>query len=414
LTTLPPSSGASYWRLLDPFAGRAVGKLTRREKRWLPLTECGYTIAAVLAWFGLPAGHSALSPDAVGIAIAAFALGTLIYIPMDRGYGTAVQPAFVLLLFAVPLNTVPAIALAVTALVRIPSVLKSGQWERLICLQGDCWYVLPPTLILAAAAPGPFDWAHSLVYVGAFTAQAAAALLIGVGLLSLDGNRTPIRVGLLAIGLDLLLTPVGLLTASADMRHPAAAAFGLSGLMAVFLLLSFERTNGLMQAHRALHDPLTGLPNRALFDSMLTTAAHRVHRAGRRGVVVLADLDNFKAVNDIYGHRCGDEVLRAVARRLTDVLRRADIVARLGGDEFAILLEDEAETNVEQVMRKLRAAFTLPLELPDGRIIAVGWSAGAGRFAGADDIEEVLLRADAEMYEHKRSRAQTRHPELVG
>ena len=113
--------------------------------------------------------------------------------------------------------------------------------------------------------------------------------------------------------------------------------------------------------HQAFHDSLTGLPNRALFDERLAARSVRLRRSGGFAAVMFVDLDDFKTVNDGLGHAAGDELLRAIARRLEDTLRTQDTAARLGGDEFAVLLEDlvdeaEALAIAERVRRALRAA----------------------------------------------------------
>src|SRR4051794_11982120 len=98
--------------------------------------------------------------------------------------------------------------------------------------------------------------------------------------------------------------------------------------------------------HRALHDPLTNLPNRSLFLDRLRQAEERAARAGSAVAVLFLDLDGFKTITDSLGHGRGDELLIAVARRLNDALRAGDTAARLGGDEFAVLvdaLHDERE-----------------------------------------------------------------------
>src|SRR3712207_4363496 len=92
--------------------------------------------------------------------------------------------------------------------------------------------------------------------------------------------------------------------------------------------------------HQAFHDPLTGLPNRALFMDRLKHASSRAKRRGSKVAVLFMDLDNFKVINDSLGHKAGDQLLKAVAERLKAHLRPEDTAARLGGDEFTILVED--------------------------------------------------------------------------
>ncbi len=154
--------------------------------------------------------------------------------------------------------------------------------------------------------------------------------------------------------------------------------------------------------HQAYHDPLTGLANRALFRERLV-AALDAHRQRDRPVAVLfADLDDFKLVNDSFGHAIGDRVLRAIAERLRACVGDEDLVARLGGDEFAVVLDHhpaDAEPTGERMLAALREPF-----LVDGRRIGVGASIGLvvpepGEPLSADAL---LRRADAAMYASKR------------
>ena len=156
--------------------------------------------------------------------------------------------------------------------------------------------------------------------------------------------------------------------------------------------------------HQAFHDPLTGLANRALFLDRVTHALAVTARYGRLPVAVLfLDLDNFKTVNDSFGHVPADQLLAAVARRLVDAVRLSDTVARLGGDEFAILLEDASgtmspSTAAERITASLREPF-----LVEGKEVFVTSSIGIA-VAGADLSPSDLLRnADTAMYQAKAS-----------
>lgn len=150
---------------------------------------------------------------------------------------------------------------------------------------------------------------------------------------------------------------------------------------------------------RALHDPLTSLPNRALFITQLEQALTLAQREGTRVGVVFADLDEFKRINDTRGHAAGDTALVRTAERLVAVVREADTVARLGGDEFAILLHrvDDGD-NAAALVERIRAAF--PLEIrPD---LAVRMSVGlAISPPGGEPVERLLARADESMYAEK-------------
>ena len=163
------------------------------------------------------------------------------------------------------------------------------------------------------------------------------------------------------------------------------------------LALTDAKTVGTM-LHQALHDSLTGLPNRALFLDRLTHALRRRGDAGRVGVL-FCDLDRFKTVNDSLGHAAGDELLVEVAQRLGGCLRGADTAARLGGDEFAILIEDirnprEATAVADRVIEALRAPFEL-----HGREVLV--TASLGVVCGSGAGEELLRNADVAMYRAK-------------
>ena len=113
----------------------------------------------------------------------------------------------------------------------------------------------------------------------------------------------------------------------------------------------------------ALHDSLTGLANRALFLDRLQHALDSTNRHRMPLATVLLDLNGFKEINDSYGHAVGDELLCAVARRLTEAVRSIDTVARLGGDEFAIVIEDVDEERRELVIERIRRALDVPFLL---------------------------------------------------
>jgi diguanylate cyclase len=148
---------------------------------------------------------------------------------------------------------------------------------------------------------------------------------------------------------------------------------------------------------RALHDPLTGLANRVLFHDRLGVALSR--RQGSVAVMFL-DLDDFKTVNDAYGHAAGDKVLRAVADALAGATRPEDTVARLGGDEFAVLLADNPDRyEASLVAGRLLAAGQVPVLLGGGYLHAVGVSIGISLGAGGVDTAEALMRdADIALY----------------
>ncbi len=153
----------------------------------------------------------------------------------------------------------------------------------------------------------------------------------------------------------------------------------------------------------ANHDHLTGLANRAYFHDHLTQALS-ANALLRQGVAVIyIDLDDFKPVNDTYGHAAGDVLLRIVASRLTHVLRAQDVVSRLGGDEFACLLKDiETREQVNRLAVKLRESVGAPCKIGP-HLVRVDASIGiAFHGAGEADAADLLLKADMAMYRAKR------------
>jgi diguanylate cyclase (GGDEF)-like protein len=168
------------------------------------------------------------------------------------------------------------------------------------------------------------------------------------------------------------------------------------------LALTDARTVEAMQ--EAFRDPLTGLPNRALF---LDRLEHALHVAARRGTglcVLFVDLDRFKAVNDSLGHAAGDELLRAVAARLSECTRAADTAARFGGDEFALLLEDDGNgLQPEVVADRIIAEMARPFPL-EGKDVFIGATVGIAFADGdAQRPDDLLRNADLAMYRAKKA-----------
>jgi diguanylate cyclase (GGDEF)-like protein/PAS domain S-box-containing protein len=158
-------------------------------------------------------------------------------------------------------------------------------------------------------------------------------------------------------------------------------------------------------AHQSMHDPLTGLPNRALFLDRLDLAIARCRRTHAQVAVLFVDLDRFKNVNDSLGHDAGDELLVGVAERLLDALRPGDTVARFGGDEFTILCEDlphgSARDRALEIAQRLRASLARPFAVRDAETY-VGLSVGIALAEhGSEAADELLRDADVAMYHAK-------------
>jgi diguanylate cyclase (GGDEF)-like protein len=151
-------------------------------------------------------------------------------------------------------------------------------------------------------------------------------------------------------------------------------------------------------------DPLTGLPDRAFLMERLSTMLAGERVADRQFAVVFLDLDDFKQVNDEFGHLIGDDVLREAARRIAGCLREGDCVVRFGGDEFVALVADVTDASeVEPVIARIHLALAKPIALPDGEV-ALSLSAGVALGSeAAGSPEELLAAADRAMYAVKRT-----------
>jgi diguanylate cyclase (GGDEF)-like protein/PAS domain S-box-containing protein len=202
----------------------------------------------------------------------------------------------------------------------------------------------------------------------------------------------------------LLLRADGSFCHVTDIVSPVLEATGVvSGMVIVFhdVTLDVDRTRDLR--HRALHDPLTGLSNRAEFEEQLRTVFAKSRHLDRPAAVMAIDLDRFKAVNDAAGHAAGDIVLRKVAAACRLAVRSTDIVGRLGGDEFAIILENCTEDRAKQIGRQLLQALN-PLEIDwGGSRYATGASIGLMMIAmDVADEKAWLESADQACFEAKR------------
>ncbi|MBN1449510.1 MAG: GGDEF domain-containing protein [Anaerolineales bacterium] len=168
-----------------------------------------------------------------------------------------------------------------------------------------------------------------------------------------------------------------------------------------------ERTEELSNANQhlqflATHDNLTGLPNRILFFDRLEQAIKKSRRQKRRFALFFIDLDDFKRINDSFGHIVGDQVLQTVADVLNHAVRDSDTVARLAGDEFMIILDDVRDiSNIEAIARKIIKAVSQPIDVPQETVIMTV-SIGISLFPDhGEDAETLLRKADAAMYHVK-------------
>ncbi|MEV6633319.1 EAL domain-containing protein [Actinoplanes sp. NPDC051470] len=250
----------------------------------------------------------------------------------------------------------------------------------------------PALLALAALAPGAAagdlnlarrerDWLHLLLpYVPVVATGVVIAVRTGTG-----GQLTSFEAYLGWLGLGLVV------------------ARQMFTIVDNLVLLSRVTEGQRRMRHQAYHDPLTGLANRALFRERLDAALAARSAHGGPLALLFADLDDFKLINDSFGHAMGDRLLRAIGERLLGVVPSGDLVARLGGDEFAVLLDHRA-ADAELIGNRMLAVLREPFPI-DGHTIGVGASIGLvlpephDRDLTADTL---LRRADAAMYAGKR------------
>ena len=211
----------------------------------------------------------------------------------------------------------------------------------------------------------------------------------------LDVNLPGISWSLSAIPRDGWKSHLGLAFTVAAIGVAIAALAGLAiyGLM----------TTGAALRVLAYHDHLTELPNRSLFWDRLRVEASRTERDGSSVCIYMIDLDDFKKVNDDYGHEAGDRLLAQAASRMSAAIRKSDTVARIGGDEFAVIAPNDGGSGVEELTARLRACFKEPFDL--GMVVHTTVASLGSAIYPDDgpDVEAVLAAADHRMYAEKRA-----------
>jgi diguanylate cyclase (GGDEF)-like protein len=213
-------------------------------------------------------------------------------------------------------------------------------------------------------------------------------------------------VGIAAV----LIAPAVLATLSPPSTiWNGAVRIALSVLLTLAVLIRIVRANNSRARaeqdarRRATHDPLTDLPNRELLADTVAGWCDRATDAGQEISLLFIDLDHFKMVNDHWGHEVGDELLCAVAGRLSAMVRSEDLVCRIGGDEFVIALASPSHTALaEALAERLIAEFGEPFELSVGKVV-ISPSIGIARSEGAGEALELIRDADTAMYKAKGS-----------
>ncbi|OWQ86915.1 bifunctional diguanylate cyclase/phosphodiesterase [Roseateles aquatilis] len=289
---------------------------------------------------------------------------------------------------------------------------------------------------MAALALSPaIVWSRWLIAASALVALGAsmAALLIFDWLLRLDRRKVLYQAnaallmgvaitGMHYTGMAAANVPVGAFCVTAGAIAPKGllllvVGFTCSVLVLTLLLSLHSKSRQLARSlisvnerlqTQAFHDSLTQLPNRTLFKERLSRAYQRYEKQQARGVskkfaVLFVDLDNFKPVNDSFGHESGDAILIESARRLTQVARQSDVVARVGGDEFVLLIEDLGNIpDAQALAARLTKSLLEPFEISPGHELRLSASIGIAAYPEHGPLDKLIVNADAAMYSAKR------------
>ncbi len=217
------------------------------------------------------------------------------------------------------------------------------------------------------------------------------------------GLSSAVDIGQVLGRLEADLTDAGTNTGLSVDTSEAVAALRLAMLAMSEAEQRIERQQKRIRKLESLSstDELTGLHNRRGFHQELKRALAQANRTGAGGILMMIDLDRFKAVNDTHGHAAGDAILKAVAKTLKASLRETDGVSRLGGDEFAVVLPATEADEADSRLAALRAALDVCTVSWNGKSLPVHASIGHAVFAAGDDLDSVLDRADRRMYDQK-------------
>lgn len=383
--------------LLEPTteAGRRTPASVLRERLLFGLS---FLFGALMIAVYLPGGHPFSVVAPVGLVL----LGLSMRFNVQRtatSWTSCEQGAFVLVAFALPLNLLP-LAMLVCGLAVQPRRPKPVL--TLLVTACNSWSGISAALLLSMLAPGRASWEHWPAYVIAFSGQIILSLLVFAVRDWMKGQLLPLEDAISALATDACLTPIGLAAAVQSRSSPVAGLALMLGTTALLALTSHEHGQRIIQTERALRDPLTGLANRALFSEAGAACASRCERSSQHAALLLIDLDDFKQVNDTFGHQGGDDVLVALADRVRASTRAVDLSARVGGDEFAVILAEPMELgDAQRVAENLRAQLRQPIELSSGQTIEVSASIGLALFGPDIPLEAATGQADAALYEEK-------------
>ncbi|OPX05975.1 hypothetical protein B1790_29765 [Mycobacterium sp. AT1] len=370
----------------------------------LPASAC---VAALFVPFGGLRSTIRIVLDGALVATALFAIAWTLFLRELFELGNVSSVAFAVSV-AYPVGDVAMMTFALVIVAQTPPGLRQSP---ALLAAGATLLAISDSAYVFAAVQGAIP--SSTIVIGWMTG------LYAIGLAGLTVRRVPamsLRATPPAVfWVPYVPVPFALVLGARELFAGESVPILVAGL--VLIAVAFTRQFVLLDENRrllaavvdmALRDPLTDLANRALFNDRLAHAIELRARTGAPVGVLVADLDDFKLVNDSLGHPIGDELLRSVGDRIQSAIRPGDTVARLGGDEFAILVEDAPEI-AEQIADRVVKAFEEPFTV-DGRSVDVRLSIGLATAVGDAEVsaEELFTRADLAMYSAKRAHAGSR------
>lgn len=407
--------------LPDIFALAALLLLLERLRRRHPEQRFGFWLAGLLLVFCEqcarllmtipgPVGTAMhiVSLDAYTLAAAVFVWGAFPWPDVDP------KRRFALLASAPPLlGFLTLYGLGVQNLVPYDICIAAGLLAGLLTvdrLQLSLLFLVPRTLVLGLMALSVHH--HGLLFAAFLGLAYGYAVCAAAFYKSLPRES----VGRAVIVFGFSIWSLCFLTHAWFVQHPALLPFAQE----VWSLQTFAVTIGMLlvmfeqqverNKHLALHDQLTGLPNRRLFEDRLRQATLQAQRTGQRVALLVLDLDGFKSVNDTLGHEAGDKLLCEISRAMRQVLRSYNTVARIGGDEFAIVAPDlvsypnQARSAADAIAATVHGALAQPFHLGE-QTFYPGCSIGCAIYPDdSTDIAELHRLADTRMYDQKRGK----------
>ncbi len=377
---------------------------------WQACTWLGWSLVILSVLRLSPAALQAMGPPLLMIA-AVIVLSELRPIVMTRLVGNPVSISLAFVFAAMYLwGLYPAVLLHAGATLLSELLQRKPLWKILFNVGQDVTSLSAAWLVMFAAGAAPTPFAphadlsgQDLLWIfGSWIAYHLVNLALVSGLAqyydqswweAFTDEFWFYTVSVLAV---LALSPLVAIVAVAHQYSWTLLPLLLLPLLAVQKAAQMSRE----QEHQALHDPLTGLPNRLLLTDRIEQALARSSRSEGRVVVFFLDLDLFKVVNDSLGHHAGDALLIDVAGRLQSAVRSGDTLARFGGDEFVIVCDDVRDEEVDALAHRVTSALREPFA-SEAHQVAVTASIGAALATDSSDPQTLLRDADAAMYRAK-------------